>query len=154
MFNIIFDEEVGSFFFTCKEEENMTLEEELVIIIQKVIALYAANMKGDTVETFMEMGKYISDIYKDKDCKEVLEELYEANEETIFLNDESTDDAMGAILRNIIKDMEETDDEQEKMFIKIVAAMYCQSLGLDLDEFTKEAKGEIEELDDNEDDLF
>lgn len=154
MFNMIFDEEVGSFFFTCKEEENMTLEEELVIIIQKVIALYAANMKGDTVETFMKMGEYILDVYKDKDCREVLEELYEVNEETIFLNDESTDEAMGAILRNIIKDMEETDDEQERMFIKIVAAMYCQSLGLDLDEFTKEAKGEIEELDDNEDDLF
>lgn len=154
MFNIIFDEEIGCFFFTCKEEENMSLEEELVIIMQKVIALYAANMKGDTVETFMKMGEYILDIYKDKDCRGVLEELYEVNEETIFLNDESTNDAMGAILRNVMRDIEETDDEQEKMFVKIIAAMYCQSLGLDLDEFTKEAKGETKELDDNEDDLF
>lgn len=154
MFNVIFDEEVGSFFFTCKEEENMTLEEEFVIIIQKVMALYSANMKGDTVETFMKMGEYILDIYQDKDCKEVLDEIYEANEDTIFLNDESVDEAMGEILKQIVKDMDEVEDEQEKMFIKIVAAMYCQSLGIDLNEFLKEVNNEVEELDDNEDDLF
>lgn len=154
MFNVIFDEEVGSFFFTCKEEENMTLEEEFVIIIQKVIALYAANMKGDTVETFMKMGEYIKDVYEDADCKAVLDEIYEANEDTIFLNDESVDEAMGYILKQVVKDMDEVEDEQEKMFIKIVAAMYCQSLGIDLDEFMKEVNGNSEELDDNEDDLF
>ena len=154
MFNVIFDEEVGSFFFTCKEEENMTLEEEFVIIIQKVMALYSANMKGDTVETFMKMGEYILDIYQDKDCKEVLDEIYEANEDTIFLNDESVDEAMGEILKQVVKDMDEVEDEQEKMFIKIVAAMYCQSLGIDLNEFLKEVNNEVEELDDNEDDLF
>lgn len=155
MFNIIFDEEVGSYFFTCKEEKGMTLEEELVIITQKIIALYAANMKGDTIETFMKMGEYILDVYEDKDCREVLEEIYEANEDTIFLNDESTDEAMGIILKNVIKDMEETEDEEEKMFIKIVAAMYCKSLGLDLEEFIKEVQNEDKkDLDDNEDDLF
>ena len=154
MFNVIFDEEVGSFFFTCKEEENMTLEEEFVIIIQKVMALYSANMKGDTVETFMKMGEYILDIYQDKDCKEVLDEIYEANEDTIFLNDESVDEAMGEILKQVVKDMDEVEDEQEKMFIKMVATMYCQSLGINLNEFLKEVNNEVEELDDNEDDLF
>ena len=94
MINMIFDEGTGSFFFTCKEEENMTLEEELIIITQKIFALYAANMPGDSVDAFKKMAGYIMDVYEDKDCKEVLEDLYEVNEETIFLNDESTEDAI------------------------------------------------------------
>lgn len=152
MINIIFDENSGSFFLTCKEEENMTLEEEIIIITQKIFALYAANMPGDSVESFKKMAGYITDVYEDKDCRGVLEELYEVNEETIFLNDESTEDAMITLLKNLLAGLNEIEDENDKMIIQLIAASYCSSLGIDIDEFLN--KDKQEEKNDNEEDLF
>lgn len=150
MINIIFDENLGSFFFTCKEEEDMSLEEELIVITQKIFALYAANIPGDSVEAFKKMAAYITDVYEDPDCREVLEDLYEANQDTIFLNDESTEDAMKIILKSLISDLDEMDDEEDKAMIELITSMYCVSMGLDMDKL-RETK---EEKDDNEDDLF
>ena len=152
MINIIFDENSGSFFLTCKEEENMTLEEEIIIITQKIFALYAANMPGDSVDAFKKMAGYIMDVYEDKDCRGVLEELYEVNEETIFLNDESTEDAMITLLKNLLAGLNEIEDENDKMIIQLIAASYCSSLGIDIDEFLN--KDKQEEENDNEEDLF
>ena len=150
MINIIFDENLGSFFFTCKEEKDMSLEEELIVITQKIFALYAANIPGDSVEAFKKMASYITDVYEDPDCREVLEDLYEANQDTIFLNDESTEDAMKIILKSLISDLDEMDDEEDKAMVELITSMYCMSMGLDMDKL-REAK---EEKDDNEDDLF
>ncbi len=152
MINMIFDEGTGSFFFTCKEEENMTLEEELIIITQKIFALYAANMPGDSVDAFKKMAGYIMDVYEDKDCKEVLEDLYEANEETIFLNDESTEDAMMMLLKNLLDSLDEIEDENDKMLIQLIAASYCSSLGMNIDDFLNNK--ELDDKNDNEEDLF
>lgn len=152
MINIIFDENSGSFFFTCKEEENMTLEEELVIITQKIFALYAANMPGDSVDAFKKMAGYIMDVYEDKDCRGVLEDLYEVNEETIFLNDESTEDAMLVLLKSLLDGLDEIENENDKMMIQLIAASYCSSLGLNIDELLNNK--ELTDENDNEEDLF
>ena len=152
MINIIFDENSGSFFFTCKEEENMTLEEELVIITQKIFALYAANMPGDSIDAFKKMAGYIMDVYEDKDCRGVLEDLYEVNEETIFLNDESTEDAMLVLLKSLLDGLDEIENENDKMMIQLIAASYCSSLGLNIDELLNNK--ELTDENDNEEDLF
>ena len=152
MINIIFDENSGSFFFTCKEEENMTLEEELIIITQKIFALYAANMPGDSIDAFKKMAGYIMDVYEDKDCRGVLEDLYEVNEETIFLNDESTEDAMLVLLKSLLDGLDEIENENDKMMIQLIAASYCSSLGLNIDELLNNK--ELTDENDNEEDLF
>lgn len=152
MINIIFDENSGSFFFTCKEEENMTLEEELIIITQKIFALYAANMPGDSVDAFKKMAGYIMDVYEDKDCRGVLEDLYEVNEETIFLNDESTEDAMLVLLKSLLDGLDEIENENDKMMIQLIAASYCSSLGMNIDELLNNKESTDEN--DNEEDLF
>lgn len=152
MINIIFDENSGSFFFTCKEEENMTLEEELIIITQKIFALYAANMPGDSIDAFKKMANYIMDVYEDKDCRGVLEDLYEVNEETIFLNDESTEDAMMVLLKSLLDSLDEIEDENDKMLIQLIAASYCSSLGMNIDELLNNK--ELTDENDNEEDLF
>lgn len=149
MINIIFDESIGSFFFTCKEEENMTLEEELLVITQKIFALYAANMPGDSVETFKKMAGYITNVYEDPDCRSVLEEVYEVNSDTIFLNDESVDEAIGFLLKSIIGELDDIEDESDRALIELIAETYCKSLGIDM-----ETLKEVEDNDDNEDDLF
>lgn len=149
MINIIFDENIGSFFFTCKEEEDMTLEEELLVITQKIFALYAANMPGDSVEVFKKMAGYITDVYEDPDCRSVLEEVYEVNSDTIFLNDESVDEAIGFLLKSIIGELDEVEDESDRALIELIAETYCQSLGIDMETLKK-----AEDNDDNEDDLF
>lgn len=149
MINIIFDESIGSFFFTCKEEKDMTLEEELLVITQKIFALYAANMPGDTVEVFKKMAGYITDVYEDPDCRSVLEEVYEVNSDTIFLNDESVDEAIGFLLKSIIGELDEIEDESDRALIELIAETYCQSLGIDMETLKK-----AEDNDDNEDDLF
>lgn len=151
MINIIFDENSGSFFFTCKEEENMTLEEEIIIITQKIFALYAANMPGDSVDSFKKMAGYIMDVYEDKDCRGVLEELYEVNEETVFLNDESTEDAMLVLLKSLLNGIDEIENESDKMMIQLIAASYCSSLGMNIDELLNK---ELTDKNDNEEDLF
>jgi hypothetical protein len=151
MINIIFDESSGSFFFTCKEEENMTLEEEIIIITQKIFALYAANMPGDSVDSFKKMAGYIMDVYEDKDCRGVLEELYEVNEETVFLNDESTEDAMLVLLKSLLDGIDEIESESDKMMIQLIAASYCSSLGMNIDELLNK---ELTDKNDNEEDLF
>jgi hypothetical protein len=151
MINIIFDESSGSFFFTCKEEENMTLEEEIIIITQKIFALYAANMPGDSVDSFKKMAGYIMDVYEDKDCRGVLEELYEVNEETVFLNDESTEDAMLVLLKSLLDGIDEIENESDKMMIQLIAASYCSSLGMNIDELLNK---ELTDKNDNEEDLF
>lgn len=152
MINIIFDENSGSFFFTCKEEENMTLEEEIIIITQKIFALYAANMPGDSVDSFKKMAGYIMDVYEDKDCRGVLEELYEVNEETVFLNDESTEDAMLVLLKSLLDGIDEIENENDKMMIQLIAASYCSSLGMNMDELLNNK--ELTDKNDNEEDLF
>lgn len=152
MINIIFDENSGSFFFTCKEEENMTLEEEIIIITQKIFALYAANMPGDSVDSFKKMAGYIMDVYEDKDCRGVLEELYEVNEETVFLNDESTEDAMLVLLKSLLNGLDEIENESDKMMIQLIAASYCSSLGMNIDELLNNK--ELTDKNDNEEDLF
>lgn len=152
MINIIFDENSGSFFFTCKEEENMTLEEEIIIITQKIFALYAANMPGDSVDSFKKMAGYIMDVYEDKDCRGVLEELYEVNEETVFLNDESTEDAMLVLLKSLLNGIDEIENESDKMMIQLIAASYCSSLGMNIDELLNNK--ELTDKNDNEEDLF
>lgn len=152
MINIIFDESSGSFFFTCKEEENMTLEEEIIIITQKIFALYAANMPGDSVDSFKKMAGYIMDVYEDKDCRGVLEELYEVNEETVFLNDESTEDAMLVLLKSLLDGIDEIESESDKMMIQLIAASYCSSLGMNIDELLNNK--ELTDKNDNEEDLF
>lgn len=149
MINIIFDESIGSFFFTCKEEENMTLEEELLVITQKIFALYAANMPGDSVETFKKMAGYITNVYEDPDCRSVLEEVYEVNSDTIFLNDESVDEAIGFLLKSIIGELDDIEDESDRALIELIAETYCKSLGIDIETLKK-----VEDNDDNEDDLF
>lgn len=149
MINIIFDESIGSFFFTCKEEEDMTLEEELLVITQKIFALYAANMPGDSVEVFKKMAGYITDVYKDPDCRSVLEEVYEVNSDTIFLNDESVDEAIGFLLKSIIGELDDIEDESDRALIELIAETYCKSLGIDIETLKK-----VEDNDDNEDDLF
>lgn len=149
MINIIFDESIGSFFFTCKEEKDMTLEEELLVITQKIFALYAANMPGDTVEVFKKMAGYITDVYEDPDCRSVLEEVYEVNSDTIFLNDESVDEAIGFLLKSIIGELDEIESESDRALIELIAETYCQSLGIDMETLKK-----AEDNDDNEDDLF
>lgn len=149
MINIIFDESIGSFFFTCKEEENMTLEEELLVITQKIFALYAANMPGDSVETFKKMAGYITNVYEDPDCRSVLEEVYEVNSDTIFLNNESVDEAIGFLLKSIIGELDDIEDESDRALIELIAETYCKSLGIDM-----ETLKEVEDNDDNEDDLF
>ena len=149
MINIIFDESIGSFFFTCKEEENMTLEEELLVITQKIFALYAANMPGDSVETFKKMAGYITNVYEDPDCRSVLEEVYEVNSDTIFLNDESVDEAIGFLLKSIIGELDDIEDESDRALIELIAETYCKSLGIDMETLKK-----VEDNDDNEDDLF
>lgn len=152
MINIIFDENSGSFFFTCKEEENMTLEEEIIIITQKIFALYAANMPGDSVDSFKKMAGYIMDVYEDKDCRGVLEELYKVNEETVFLNDESTEDAMMVLLKSLLNGLDEIENENDKMMIQLIAASYCSSLGMNIDELLNNK--ELTDKNDNEEDLF
>jgi hypothetical protein len=149
MINIIFDESVGSFFFTCKEEEDMTLEEELLVITQKIFALYAANMPGDTVEVFKKMAGYITNVYDDPDCRSVLEEIYEVNTDTIFLNDESVDEAIGFLLKSILGELDEIEDESDRALVELIAETYCKSLGIDIETLKK-----VENNDDNEDDLF
>ena len=149
MINIIFDESIGSFFFTCKEEKDMTLEEELLVITQKIFALYAANMPGDTVEVFKKMAGYITDVYEDPDCRSVLEEVYEVNSDTIFLNDESVDEAIGFLLKSIIGELDDIESESDRALIELIAETYCQSLGIDIETLKK-----AEDNDDNEDDLF
>lgn len=149
MINIIFDESIGSFFFTCKEEENMTLEEELLVITQKIFALYAANMPGDSVEVFKKMAGYITDVYNDPDCRSVLEEVYEVNSDTIFLNDESVDEAIGFLLKSIIGELDDIENESDRALIELIAKSYCESLGISM-----ETLKEVEDDDDNEDDLF
>ena len=149
MINIIFDESIGSFFFTCKEEENMTLEEELLVITQKIFALYAANMPGDSVETFKKMAGYITNVYEDPDCRSVLEEVYEVNSDTIFLNNESVDEAIGFLLKSIIGELDDIEDESDRALIELIAETYCKSLGIDIETLKK-----VEDNDDNEDDLF
>lgn len=149
MINIIFDESIGSFFFTCKEEKDMTLEEELLVITQKIFALYAANMPGDSVEVFKKMAGYITDVYEDPDCRSVLEEVYEVNSDTIFLNDESVDEAIGFLLKSIIGELDEIEDESDRALVELIAETYCKSLGIDI-----ETLKEVEDNDDNEDDLF
>lgn len=149
MINIIFDESIGSFFFTCKEEEDMTLEEELLVITQKIFALYAANMPGDSVEVFKKMAGYITDVYEDPDCRSVLEEVYEVNSDTIFLNDESVDEAIGFLLKSIIGELDDIEDESDRALIELIAETYCKSLGIDMETLKK-----VEDNDDNEDDLF
>lgn len=150
MINIIFDESIGSFFFTCKEEENMTLEEELLVITQKIFALYAANMPGDSVEVFKKMAGYITDVYNDPDCRSVLEEVYEVNSDTIFLNDESVDEAIGFLLKSIIGELDDIENESDRALVELIAETYCKSLGIDM-ETLKEVE---DDNDDNEDDLF
>lgn len=152
MINIIFDENSGSFFFTCKEEENMTLEEEIIIITQKIFALYAANMPGDSVDSFKKMASYIIDVYEDKDCRGILEDLYEVNEETVFLNDESTEDAMMMLLKSLLGSLDEIESESDKMMIQLIAASYCSSLGMNIDELLNNK--ELTDKNDNEEDLF
>lgn len=152
MINIIFDENSGSFFFTCKEEENMTLEEEIIIITQKIFALYAANMPGDSVDSFKKMASYIMDVYEDKDCRGILEDLYEVNEETVFLNDESTEDAMMMLLKSLLGSLDEIENESDKMMIQLIAASYCSSLGMNIDELLNNK--ELTDKNDNEEDLF
>lgn len=147
MINIIFDESMGSFFFTCKEEEDMTLEEELLVITQKIFALYAANIPGDSVEAFKKMAGYITDVYEDPDCRSVLEDIYEANEDTIFLNDETVDEAIGFLLKSIIGELDDIENESDRALVELIANMYCQSLGIDIETLK-------EDDDDNEDDLF
>lgn len=147
MINIIFDESMGSFFFTCKEEEDMTLEEELLVITQKIFALYAANIPGDSVEAFKKMAGYIVDVYDDPDCRSVLEDIYEANADTIFLNDESVDEAIGFLLKSIIGELDDIENESDRALVELIANMYCQSLGIDIETLK-------EDDDDNEDDLF
>lgn len=147
MINIIFDESMGSFFFTCKEEEDMTLEEELLVITQKIFALYAANIPGDSVEAFKKMAGYITDVYEDPDCRSVLEDIYEANEDTIFLNDETVDEAIGFLLKSIIGELDDMENESDRALVELIANMYCQSLGIDIETLK-------EDDDDNEDDLF
>lgn len=149
MINIIFDESIGSFFFTCKEEEDMTLEEELLVITQKIFALYAANMPGDSVEVFKKMAGYITNVYDDPDCRSILEEIYEVNSDTIFLNDETVDDAIGFLLKSIIGELDEIEDESDRALIELIAETYCKSLGIDMEILKK-----VEDNDDNEDDLF
>ena len=151
MINIIFDENVGSFFFACEEEEDMTLEEEIMVITQKIFALYAANMTGDSVETFKKMAEYIVEVYEDPQCKAILDDIYESNKECIFLNNESVDEAMGVLLKSLMKEIDQA-DEEDQLVVKIIAALYCETLGIDPKELLKEEK--IEELDDNEEDLF
>lgn len=151
MINIIFDENSGSYFFTCKEEENMTLEEEIIIITQKIFALYAANMPGDSVDSFKKMASYIMDVYEDKDCRGILEDLYEVNEETVFLNDESTEDAMMMLLKSLLGSLDEIESESDKMMIQLIAASYCSSLGMNIDELLNK---ELTDKNDNEEDLF
>ena len=147
MINIIFDESLGSFFFTCKEEEDMTLEEELLVITQKIFALYAANMPGDSVEVFKKMAGYITDVYEDPDCRSVLEDIYEVNSDTIFLNDETVDEAIGFLLKSIIGELDDIENESDRALVELIANMYCQSLGIDIETLK-------EDDDDNEDDLF
>ncbi len=147
MINIIFDESLGSFFFTCKEEEDMTLEEELLVITQKIFALYAANMPGDSVEVFKKMAGYITDVYDDPDCRSVLEDIYEVNSDTIFLNDETVDEAIGFLLKSIIGELDDIENESDRALVELIANMYCQSLGIDIETLK-------EDDDDNEDDLF
>lgn len=147
MINIIFDESMGSFFFTCKEEEDMTLEEELLVITQKIFALYAANIPGDSVEAFKKMAGYIVDVYDDPDCRSVLEDIYEANEDTIFLNDETVDEAIGFLLKSIMGELDDMENESDRALVELIANMYCQSLGIDIETLK-------EDDDDNEDDLF
>lgn len=147
MINIIFDESMGSFFFTCKEEEDMTLEEELLVITQKIFALYAANIPGDSVEAFKKMAGYIVDVYDDPDCRSVLEDIYEANEDTIFLNDETVDEAIGFLLKSIMGELDDIENESDRALVELIANMYCQSLGIDIETLK-------EDDDDNEDDLF
>lgn len=149
MINIIFDESIGSFFFTCKEEEDMTLEEELLVITQKIFALYAANMPGDSVEVFKKMAGYITNVYDDPDCRSVLEEIYEVNTDTIFLNDESVDEAIGFLLKSILGELDEIEDESDRALVELIAETYCKSLGIDIETLKK-----VEDNDDNEDDLF
>lgn len=149
MINIIFDESIGSFFFTCKEEKDMTLEEELLVITQKIFALYAANMPGDSVEVFKKMAGYITNVYDDPDCRSVLEEIYEVNTDTIFLNDESVDEAIGFLLKSIIGELDEIEDESDRALVELIAETYCKSLGIDIEDLKK-----AEDKDDNEDDLF
>jgi hypothetical protein len=127
----------------------MTLEEELLVITQKIFALYAANMPGDTVEVFKKMAGYITNVYDDPDCRSVLEEIYEVNTDTIFLNDESVDEAIGFLLKSILGELDEIEDESDRALVELIAETYCKSLGIDIETLKK-----VENNDDNEDDLF
>ena len=114
MINVVYDYENDLVIFMSKPntEESSKIEvlDELLQVIAREIALFAAHVEGDTKETYLEMADTLLDFGLKEQINYFLDELIKRNKENIFLNDETVREGVRHIAYTLKDSLNEAKD--------------------------------------------
>ncbi len=159
MINIIYEPDIDLFSFIAtpnnrEGDEESTIEninrlDELLEAVSGEVGLFAAAMPGSTEEAYIEMVNIIENVSKDEKINETLDLMIEKNEDNIFLNNETKEEAIYSIVREfkkVLEEIEASDDDDVNLVKELSKAS-----GIDFVESTieifKESMKELYEID-------
>lgn len=159
MINIIYEPDIDLFSFIAtpnnrEGDEESTIEnisrlDELLEAVSGEVGLFAAAMPGSTEEAYIEMVNIIENVSKDEKINETLDLMIEKNEDNIFLNNETKEEAIYSIVcefKKVLEEIEASDDDDVNLIKELSKAS-----GIDFVESTieifKESMKELYEID-------
>ena len=124
MINIIYDSNADMYtFMAAPNNENDPLGaisclDELLEAVSGEFGLFASAMTGSTEEAYLSVVDTFRKVGEDEKIKQGLNLMIKENEHTVFMNDESKEEAV----RQIAKDFKESINEMQGDFIDIFNA--------------------------------
>lgn len=159
MINIIYEADIDLFSFIAtpnnKENEgestieNINRLDELLEAVSGEVGLFAAAMPGSTEEAYIEMVDIIENVSKDEKINETLDLMIEKNEDNIFLNNETKEEAVYSIVcefKKVLEEIETSDDNDVNLVKELSKASGINFVESTIEIF-KESMKELYEID-------
>lgn len=176
MLNIIYEPLTNLFTFMCKPDDEKVEElgidasdiavliDELLEAVSGEFALFASCIPGNTEDNYLQLVKALCDSGKDEKVMKAINEVYEDNEDQIFLNNESKEKCVEEITlgyKNTLSYLpidEQVPEEMKELlvsgFIMLMQDMYDTDVSYIFEEDFNPDKSSDDDNDEFEEDLF